>query len=105
MPLEFIDLNYYHVVAVNCDNRKAMGKEKWHKKRFEKSTKNHNIKIRQEKNDKIEIKTEINKQLYVNSYYDENWKVITICLIMVTVIIEIIVKMIVMIIINNNISK
>ena len=46
MPLEFIDLNSYHVVAVNCDNRKAVGKEKWHKKRFEKSTKNDNIEIR-----------------------------------------------------------
>ena len=46
MPLEFIDLYSYHVVAVNCDTRKAMGKEKWHKKRFEKSTKNDNIEVR-----------------------------------------------------------
>ena len=28
MPLEFIDLNPPPVVAVNCLNRKAMGKEK-----------------------------------------------------------------------------
>ena len=27
MPLEFIDLNSPPVVAVNCDNRKAMGKK------------------------------------------------------------------------------
>ena len=39
MPLEFIDLNSLLVAAVNCDNRKATGKEKWHKKKFEKSTK------------------------------------------------------------------
>ena len=39
MPLEFIYLNSPPVVAVNCDNRKAMGKEKWHKVKFEKSTK------------------------------------------------------------------
>ena len=35
MPLEFIYLNSPPVVAVNCDNRKAMGKEKWHKAKFE----------------------------------------------------------------------
>ena len=27
MPLEFIDLNSPPVVAVNCDNQKAMGKK------------------------------------------------------------------------------
>ena len=37
MPLEFIYLNSLRVVAVNCDNRKAMWKEKWHKAKFEKS--------------------------------------------------------------------
>ena len=36
MPLEFIDLNTPPIVAVNYDNRKAMGKEKWHKTKFEK---------------------------------------------------------------------
>ena len=46
MPLEFIYLNSPPVVAVNCDNRKAMGKEKWHKAKFEKSTKNDSIKFR-----------------------------------------------------------
>ena len=40
MPLEFIYLNSPPVVAVNWDNRKAMEKEKWHKVKFEKSTKN-----------------------------------------------------------------
>ena len=32
MPLELIYLNSPPVVAVNCDNWKAMGKGKWHKK-------------------------------------------------------------------------
>ena len=49
MPLEFIYLNSPPVVAVNCDNRKAMGKEKWHKVKFEKSTKNDNIEFREQK--------------------------------------------------------
>ena len=46
MSLEFIDLNSPAVVAVNCDNRKAMRKEKWYGTRFEKSTKNDNIEFR-----------------------------------------------------------
>ena len=49
MPLKFIYLNFPPVVAVNCDNRKAMGKEKWHKAKFEKSTKNDSIEFRQKK--------------------------------------------------------
>ena len=55
MPLKFIYLNSPPVVAVNCDNRKAMGKEKWHKVKFEKSTKNDSIEFRKKK-DKMEIK-------------------------------------------------
>ena len=39
MLLEFIYLDSRPVVAVNCDNRKAMGKEGWHKVKFEKTTK------------------------------------------------------------------
>ena len=39
MPVKFIDFNFPPVVALNCDNRKAMGKEKWHRMKFEKSTK------------------------------------------------------------------
>ena len=46
MALEFIYLNSPPVVAVNCDNQKAMGKEKWHKTKFEKSTKNNSIEFR-----------------------------------------------------------
>ena len=46
MPLEFIDVNSLPVVTGNCDNRKAMGKEKWHRTRFEKSTKSDNIEFR-----------------------------------------------------------
>ena len=52
MPLEFIYLNSPPVVAVNCDNRKAMGKEKWHKVKFEKSTKNDSIEFRKQKKNK-----------------------------------------------------
>ena len=48
MPLEFIYLNSPPVVAVNCDNQKAMGKEKWHKVKFEKSTKNDSIEFRKQ---------------------------------------------------------
>ena len=43
MPLEFTELNSSPVVTVNCDNRKAMGKEQWNRSRLEKSTKNDNI--------------------------------------------------------------
>ena len=43
MPLEFIFLNSPTAVVVNSDNRKAMGKEKWHKVKFEKFTKNDSI--------------------------------------------------------------
>ena len=46
MLLKFIDVNSPPVVAVNCDNRKAVGKEKWHRMRLEKSTKNDNIEFR-----------------------------------------------------------
>ena len=61
MPLEFIYLNSPPAVAVHCDNRKAMGKEKWHKLKFEKSTKNDSIEFREQntkeqKNNKIIIK-------------------------------------------------
>ena len=63
MSLRFIDLNSPPVVAVNCDNRKAMGKGKWHLTKFEKSTKNDNIEFRRKKNDKMESKFEINKEL------------------------------------------
>ena len=65
MSLEFIYLNSPLLVAVNCDNRKAMGKEKWHKVKFEKSSKNDSIEFRKQKKtkkktnkqkDKMEIK-------------------------------------------------
>ena len=49
MPLEFIFLNSPPVVAVHCDNRRATGKEKWHKVKFEKSTKNDSIEFRKKK--------------------------------------------------------
>ena len=53
MPLQFLYLNSPPVVAVNCDNQKAMGKEKWHKVNFEKSTK----KIAQSLENKTKQKT------------------------------------------------
>ena len=59
MPLEFIYLNSPPVVAVNGDNRKAMGKEKWHKVKFEKSTKNDIIEFREQK---TKQKQKTNKQ-------------------------------------------
>ena len=49
MPLEFIYLNFSPVVAVNCDKRKSMGKEKWHKVKFVESTKNDSIEFRKQK--------------------------------------------------------
>ena len=63
MPLEFIDLNSLPVVAVNCDNRKAMGKEQWHRTRLEKSTKFDNIKLRKKTMTKWKSNFEINKEL------------------------------------------
>ena len=52
MSLEFIYLNSPPVVVVNCDNPKAMGKEKWQNVKFEKSTKNDSIEFRKKKNKK-----------------------------------------------------
>ena len=61
MPLEFNYLNSPPVVAVNCDNRKAMGKEKWHKVKFEKSTKNDSIEFRKQKNKQTNKQTKKTK--------------------------------------------
>ena len=49
MPLEFIYLNSSPVVADNRDNRKAMGKAKQHKVKFEKSTKSDRKEFREQK--------------------------------------------------------
>ena len=49
MSLEFIYLNSLPGVTVYCDNRKAMGKEKWHKAKLEKFTKNDSIDFRKKK--------------------------------------------------------
>ena len=46
MPLEFIDWNSSPIVAVNCDNRKAIRKGKWHRRRLTKSRKNDIIDFR-----------------------------------------------------------
>ena len=46
MPLEFINLNSPPVLAANCDNGKAMWKEKWHWTSLERSIKNNNIELR-----------------------------------------------------------
>ena len=61
MPLEFNYLNSPPVVAFNCDNRKAMGKEKWHKVKLEKSTKNDSIEFRKQKKNK-QTKKQTSKQ-------------------------------------------
>ena len=62
MPLEFIYLNSPPVVAVNCDNQKTMEKEKWHKVKFEKSTKNDSIEFREQNTEKQKKKHNKNKQ-------------------------------------------
>ena len=49
MSLQFIDLSSSPVVAVNCDNQKDMGKEKWHRTKFKTSTKSDNIDFRKKK--------------------------------------------------------
>ena len=67
--------------------------------------KNDNIEFRKKKNDKMEIKFEIKKYLEVKIKINKifkNFKVITIYLIIVTVIIEIMVKMIVILINKDN---
>ena len=61
MPLEFIYLNSPPVAAVNCDNRKVMGKEKWRTVKFEKSTKNDSIEFREQKTKKTKTKTKTKK--------------------------------------------
>ena len=72
MPLEFIYLNSPPIVAVNCDNRKAMGKEKWHKVKFEKSTKNDSIEFREQKTkQKQKTNKQKNKQTYQQTKKDE----------------------------------
>ena len=101
MPLEFIDLNSPPVVAVNCDNRKAMGKEKWHRTRFEKSTKSDNIEFRKKEMTQWKSNLKSIKSQNINSYYGKNGKVITINII-IRVIIEIIVKMTVMLMNNSS---
>ena len=58
----FIYLNSPPVVAVNSDNRKAMRKEKWHKVKFEKSTKNDSIQFRKQKTKKKQNKTKKQKK-------------------------------------------
>ena len=70
MLLEFIYLNSPLAVAVNCDNRKAMGKEKWHKIKFEKSTKNDSIEFR-EQNTKKQKKTTIKTNKPTNKKKDK----------------------------------
>ena len=62
MPLKFIYLNSSPIVAVNCDNGKAMGKENWHKVKFEKSTKNDSIEFREQKTKKNNKNKQTNKQ-------------------------------------------
>ena len=48
--------------AVICDKQKAMGKEKWHKVKFEKSTKNDSIEFRKQKKTTNKQKKQTNKQ-------------------------------------------
>ena len=49
MPIEVIDSNSPPVVAVYCDKRNVMTKEKWHRTRLEKATKKEKIDFRKKK--------------------------------------------------------
>ena len=89
-------MNSSPVVAVNCDNRKAMENEKWHRATFQNSTKNDNIEFRKKKLTKWKSNLKSIKSQNVSSYYVKNGKVITINFLIITVTIKIIVKM------NNN---
>ena len=70
MPLQFLYLNSPPVVAVNCDNRKAIGKEKWHKVNFEKSTKKNSIEFRKQ----TKKKQQTNKQTKKKTKWKSNFK-------------------------------
>ena len=61
MALEFIGLNLPLLPQLTVTTGKLWGR-KWQSTRFEKSTKNNNIELR-EINDKVEIKFEVNKEL------------------------------------------
>ena len=89
-------------LSVNCDNRKAMGKEIWHRNKIEKSTKNDNIELRKKKMTKWKSNFKSIKNYNVSSESGKNWKVMTIYLVIVTVRIEIIAKMIVMLLNKDN---
>ena len=78
MPLEFTDLNSSPIVAVNCDNRKAMRKGKWHRRRLTKSRKNDIIDFRKKTMTKQKSNLKSIKSYNVSSYYGKNWKVITV---------------------------
>ena len=69
MPPEFIDLNSHPVVAGTCDNRKAMEKEKWHRTRLAKSTKNDNIEFSKKKVTKWKPNLKSIKNQNVSSNY------------------------------------
>ena len=49
--------------AVICDKQKAMGKEKWHKVKFEKSTKNDSIEFRKQKKTNKQTKRQNGNQI------------------------------------------
>ena len=72
MPLEFIYLNSPPVVTVNCDNGKAMGKEKWHKVKFEKSTKNDSIEFREQKTKKNNKNKQTKKTKWKSNFESTN---------------------------------
>ena len=55
-------MNSPPVVAVNCDNRKAMEKEKWHKIKFEKYTNNDSIELRKQNKKQKTKKEQTNKE-------------------------------------------
>ena len=96
MLLKFIDLNSPPGFAVNCDNQKAMEKEKYLRKGFEESTKNGDIELKKKKMTTWKPNLKSIDSQNISSFYGKNWKLL------VTVIIEIIEEMIVMLKDNNN---
>ena len=67
MPVEFVDLNSRLVAAVNCDNRRAMVKEKWYTTWLEKLKTDH-IEFRKKTMTKWKSNLKSIKGLNISSY-------------------------------------
>ena len=81
---------------------KLLGKKNGTELGLKNQQKNDEIEFRKKKMTKWKSNLKSKNILNVSSYYGENWKVVTIYLIIVTVIIEVIVKMIAMLMNKDN---